>query len=78
MDKEFAKVIDNIDDIIKEYENEKINYKRVNKFCDLCKYSNLLQSYVSVYNRYKDNIEAIQNTLTKIDITIMNGDELTN
>ena len=41
MDKEFAKVIDNIDDMIKEYENEKINYKRVDKFRDLGKYSNL-------------------------------------
>ena len=71
MDKEFAKVIDNIDDIINEYENEKINYKRVNKFCELCKYSDLFQNYVSVYNRYKDNIEAIQDTLTKINITIM-------
>ena len=71
MDKEFAKVIDNINDIIKEYESEKINYKRVNKFCELCKYSDLFQNYINVYNRYKDNIEAIQDTLTKINITIM-------
>ena len=71
MDKEFEKVINNIDEISKEYVNEKISYKRVDKFRELCKYSKLFQDYISVYNKYKDNIEDIQNTLTKLDIAIM-------